>query len=269
MRKIIVLLMFSMLLAACRKVGAQEAKETNMESSTEETKEILSEEPDTPAPKDISEYEDRTIVIPGDSFKEIAENANLIPVMISTGSGYSLDTIEDLYRHSEHVVRGKIIDLTYTESGKFGATCYSFAIEEVLGGKEMEPETIVSLFDNQGYVRLKTYQEEMGSDAYSQYSGEEADRTYFVQTSGEPLVEIGEEYVLFLYGARSTWQGEETGGYYYEILSPFLGKFKLNEDGLYERFLPEYEKHLYQLAEPLSLEEIKEQIAKAEKNTGE
>lgn len=275
-KKVLLLFIICILLVSCQKNNVSDDNVAISQSATEYVEENTAAELETieaelvtTARKDISEYEDCTVVIPGGTFKEIAENANLIPDMITACFGYSYDTIEELYGHSQYAVRGKIVDLTYVEDKQFGVTAYSFAVKEVLSGEGIEPETIVSLIDNQGYVRLTTYRKVMGENLYSQYSGEEADRTYLVRTSGEPLVEIGEEYVLFLFGERSIWGGEELEGNFYEIVSPFVGKFKLNEDGLYERSIPEYERHLYKLNKPLSLEEIKEQIAEAEKSGNE
>ncbi|MDD6571156.1 MAG: hypothetical protein PUF12_02085 [Thermoflexaceae bacterium] len=258
LKKVILLLLISMFLTACQKNAGNGNGETSAaitENVTETTDEVVIE---TTTKKDINEYKDCTTVI-GNSFKELAENPNLIPVRMTGDFGKSYDTVEDLCSDSICVVRGKIIDLTYSDTGSSGKTFYSFAVEEVLWGGEIKEETIVTMYDCQGYVRLKTYREVYGN-SYAEYE-DEAEKTYMIYSFGEPLVQIGEEYVLFVQSKDASWEYAEVEGEFYRILAPYVGKFRLNEEGLYERYLPENDKQFYELIKPLSLEEIKEQLA--------
>lgn len=257
MKKVILLLLIGILLTACQKNAGNGNDETSAaitETITETAGEVVTET----TKRDISEYKDCTTVI-GNSFQEIAENPNLILVWMTGEFSRSYDTIKDLRSDSICVVRGKIMDLTYSDVGSSGKTFYSFAVEEVLWGGEIEEETIVTMYDCQGYVRLKTYSEVYGN-SYAEYE-DEAEKTYLVYSFGEPLVQIGEEYVLFIQSKDASWEYAEVEGEFYRILAPYVGKFRLNEEGLYERYLPENDNQFYELARPLSLEEIKEQLA--------
>lgn len=257
-KKLILLFFIFTLLTACQKNNGISSNASN-EVRTETTSEFMT---DTTVEKDIGEYKDCTAVIEN-SFNEIAENPNLIPVWMTGDFRTSYDTIEDLYSDSLCVVRGQIVDLTYSDVNASGKTFYSFAVEEVLSGKDINAETIVTMYDCQGYVRLSTFREQ-NSGVYSEYE-EEADKTYLVSSFGEPLVQIGEEYVLFIQSKDASWEYAGVEGEFYRILAPYVGKFKLNEDGLYERYLPESDRSLYQLTEPVTLEEIKRQLNAAEK----
>lgn len=217
----------------------------------------------------IGSYEDNTAKIPN-SFHVNMENAILVPSILTDDPGnpeaYVYDTIDDLYRHSDHIVRGNIIDLTYQSDGHYKRTTYySVAVSEVLGGEQIAPGTVITVQENkQGYLPLKLFREQVFPEAFSpKYEGEEENRAYLVDTMDKPLAKIGEEYVLFLSEGSPS---EDITGNYYSVTSGYGGKFKLNRDGLYERAVPELLKGLLsQFTYPLSLEELKEQIGSSEK----
>lgn len=224
---------------------------------------------ETVTKNDSRRYEDHTAKI-SNTFHVNMENAILVPAIMSDAPGnpetYVYDTIDDLYCHSDNIVRGKIIDLTYQSDGHYkGTTYYSLAVSEVLGGEQIEPETIISVQeDKQGYLPLKLFREQVLPGAFSpKYEGEEENRAYLVDTMDKPFARIGEEYVFFLSAGSPS---EDVAGNYYSVTSGYGGKFKLNKDGLYERAVPEIMRGLLsQFTEPLSLEELKEQINEAEK----
>lgn len=214
-------------------------------------------------------YKDNTAKI-SNSFHVNMENAILVPSILtddpSNPEAYVYDTIDDLCRHSDHIVRGNIIDLTYQSDGHYKRTAYySVAVSEVLDGEQIAPGTVITVQeDKQGYLPLKLFREQVYPEAFSpKYEGEEENRAYLVDTMDKPLAKIGEEYVFFLSEGSPS---EDITGNYYSVTSGYGRKFKLNRDGLYERAVPELLKGLLsQFTNPLSLEELKEQIGRSEK----
>lgn len=253
-KNLIVILLMSLMMAGCKRDMTSDMLYGTEETSTEIIAEI---ETQMEKKKDISEYEDCTATIKN-SF-EVTENANLIPAWRTGCFSGSYDTVGDLCKGNENVVVGKIIDLTYIDPNGSGLTFYSFAVTEVLNGEEVKEETIITVYDCQGYCRLKTHTDIYGMNGYEDYEPELFDSTYLVTTFTEPLVQIGEEYVLFLGKQKHGWEEMGVEGDYYRVAAPYIGKYKLNEDGLYERYLS-VEDLIYIPNEPLSLDEIKRQI---------
>lgn len=250
-KHIVLVILICITLSACQK-----------EQQTETISGTIAETPsataETTVKKDISAYEDRTAVNP-DSTKILVENPIFVFSLIPDTDNRIGVSVDELYRNSVSVVRGTITDHTY-QSG--GMIYYSFGVSEVLWGEQIEPETIITVYFEQGITPLTLYKENHPY-SYPQFTNEEADRAYVIESSGEPFAEIGEEYVFFLSEGSPS---EDITGNYYSVTSGYGGKFKLNRDGLYERAVPELLKGLLsQFTNPLSLEELKEQIGNSEK----
>lgn len=211
---------------------------------------------------DTGSYEDNTANI-ADAFQVDTENAIFIPAILTDDpqnpKAYIYDTIDDLYRQSDHVVRGTVIDHTYQSDGQYKRTAYySVAVSEVLHGEQIKPQTIITVQeDKQGYLPLKLFREQVFPEAFSpKYEGEEENRAYLVDTLYKPLVKNGEEYVFFLCDGSPS---EDITGTYYTVTSGYGGKLKRNEDGLYEKAVPEIMHGLLsQFTYSFSLEKLKE-----------
>ncbi len=211
---------------------------------------------------DTGSYEDNTANI-ADAFQVDTENAIFIPAILTDDpqnpKAYIYDTIDDLYRQSDHVVRGTVIDHTYQSDGQYKRTAYySVAVSEVLHGEQIKPQTIITVQeDKQGYLPLKLFREQVFPEAFSpKYEGEEENRAYLVDTLYKPLVKNGEEYVFFLCDGSPS---EDITGTYYTVTSGYGGKLKRNEDGLYEKAVPEIMHGLLsQFTYSFSLEELKQ-----------
>lgn len=252
-------ILISITLCACQKNQQQDISLTT-------TAEPTSAMTETAAPKEISAYEDRTAAIP-DSTKRLVENPIFVFSLIPDADSRLGVSLEELYQNSVSVVRGTITDHTY-QSG--GMIYDSFAVSEVLYGEQIEPETIITVYCEQGITPLTLYQENHPG-SYPQFTKEEADRTYVIQSSGEPFSETGEEYILFLSDGHYFTTSSITGDWYY-VTSGYAGKYKRNEDGLYERTIPEFltelngSESVNANLEPLTLEELKEYLVQ---NTAE
>ncbi len=240
-------IIISMMLSACQTSPPQE---TTLDTIAETT----TAAPETAAPKDISAYEDRTAAIP-DSTKHLVENPIFVFSLIPDADNRIGVSVDELYRTSVSVVRGTFTDHTYQAGGMI---YYSFGVSEVLWGEQIEPETIVTVYCEQGITPLKLYQN-THPDSYSQFTKEEADRTYVIESSGEPFAEIGEEYILFLSDGHNLSSNNIIGDWYY-VTSGYAGKYKRNEDGLYERTVPEF------LAELTVSESVKANLKPLERN---
>lgn len=249
----------SITLCACQKNQQQDIPLT---TTAEPTSTIA----ETAAPKDISAYEDLTAVIP-DSTKRLVENPIFIFSLIPDADSRLGVSQDELYQNSVSVVRGTITDHTYQSEGMIYD---SFAVSEVLYGERIEPETIITVYCEQGITPLTLYQENHPG-SYPQFTKEEADRTYVIQSFGEPFTEIGEEYILFLSDGHDFTTSSITGDWYY-VTSGCAGKYKRNEDGLYERTIPEFltelngSETINANLEPLSLGEPEEYLVQ---NTAE
>lgn len=252
-------ILISITLCACQKNQQQDIPLT---TTAEPTSTIA----ETAAPKDISAYEDLTAVIP-DSTKRLVENPIFIFSLIPDADSRLGVSQDELYQNSVSVVRGTITDHTYQSEGMIYD---SFAVSEVLYGERIEPETIITVYCEQGITPLTLYQENHPG-SYPQFTKEEADRTYVIQSFGEPFTEIGEEYILFLSDGHDFTTSSITGDWYY-VTSGCAGKYKRNEDGLYERTIPEFltelngSESVNANLEPLSLGEPEEYLVQ---NTAE
>lgn len=267
-KTIIFVLLISFMLSACQKEQVPEKNILLPEIRLDAIAETLSAVKETSAKKDISEYEDcRAVTL--NATKEIAENPIFIFLM-HPEVDYNRDcTMDELCRHAVSIVRGTIVDLSYYYGDLHGGTYYSFAVSEVLWGEAIAPETIITVQEDQGILPLTAYRANRyfnAANAYSEFIGDDdVDRTYFIESASEPFVKIGDEFVLFLGDGSRFESGNIIGNWYY---TGYDRKYKRNEDGLYERTIPELLRDLnaFQSAnlEPVTLDELKEQIAEAQ-----
>ncbi|MCM1468330.1 MAG: hypothetical protein NC086_09290, partial [Alistipes sp.] len=210
--------------------------------------------------EDILDLKDHTAEISG-AFGIDMENAVFVPVLQTDPAdpeAYVYDTIDDLCFHSDNIVRGKIVDLAYRSDGHSERTVYySVAVFDVFGGEQIQPGTVITVQeDTQGYIPLKSYREQVFPEAFSpKYEGEEENGVYLADTLDKPFAKIGEKYVFFLSTGSPS---EDIDGNYYSVTSGYGGKFRQNEDGLYERAVPEIMEGLLSAdcVRPQELEEL-------------
>ncbi|MDD6572027.1 MAG: hypothetical protein PUF12_06560 [Thermoflexaceae bacterium] len=222
------------------------ANETTNTASSDET---ASQPSDTESmnrikeEKSISDYTNCAAQII-DSF-QIAENAEFFPCAAATYEFvYYPARIQDIYQcgYIENMVVGEVLDIVYYDKATFPYTIYSFAVTDVLKGMDIEKESIITVVETQGYRRLSRAEEiyaKSGYSPYSQFSAEEKEQNYEVFTfAGEPLVAVGDHYVLSLSGKM--YNEEIMKGYYFDASKlAFMGKYIENDEGKYERYISE------------------------------
>lgn len=176
--------------------------------------------------------------------------------------------LESVYEEAVNVVVGTVCDIQYTDDDAAPRTIYSFNVSETLKG-DIVPNSLISVGESNGYVRVSTYIDVYGSDYYADLSEDEIENSVILQSiEGAPLPAVGEQYVIFL-GNRKT-EGRLAGAY--AIMGNFMGKYVLDCDsGLYSRYIPSSNPDFYyayksdnqssSTERPMSLEEIKMVIA--------
>lgn len=213
--------------------------------------------------KSLDEYTDCTAVIKNSI--HIPSDAKFSTVGSAACLGKIYKNVAELYPAARNIVAGEVVGITYTDTNASARTYYSLAVTEVLKGEDIEEESIVTILELQGYCRLSQFVEKYGTAHFEDYDAQAADSSYFVYTlSGEPLVEIGDRYVLFLGEACK----DENASGYYVVQEAFIGKYQLNDAGFYERYSPE--DVYYQVVDektgvvtkeaPMTLNEVREAI---------
>ncbi|MCM1468587.1 MAG: hypothetical protein NC086_10615, partial [Alistipes sp.] len=143
----------------------------------------------------------------------------------------------------KNIVVGEVLDIAYYDLGEFPRTYYSFAVSDVLKGDDVSRHSIITVAETKGYRRLSRADEiygQYGFTKYGDYSEEEREKKYeiFAFYVDEPQVNIGDRYVICLSGKNSEAEYVEEGCYYY-LINDYMGKYYENENGMYERFIPE------------------------------
>lgn len=172
------------------------------------------------------------------------------------------------------MIVGEIVDIQYNDDNAIAKTFCSVAVNEVIKGNDIIENSIISVMELQGYCRLSKFIQVYGDAHFPNYDEEEAETLCFMYSiEGEPLVQIGEKYVFFLSPKldKDSEDGEELDsieGNYYITKATFMGRYKLNKEGLYQRYSPydgyyvEFDNQQRALLEekPLTLEEIKDTV---------
>lgn len=265
--KHLALLFFCVILTACsnKTVGSKDTitipdNQVTMEQTN--TDEALSEE-NTVYEKSFDEYKDCTGEIR--NTVDISEEARFSTVGAMACLGNIYKNVAELYPAVKNIVVGEVVSVAYIDTDANARTYYSFAVTEVLKGNDIEKESIVTILELQGYCRLSQFVEKYGTAHFEDYDAATADSAYFIYTlSGEPMVQPGDKYVLFL-GEQCE---DENASKYYVVQEAFIGKYQLNSEGYYERYSPEdcyYEvvdektKAVTREA-PMTLEEMREAV---------
>lgn len=238
--------------SACSKnTVAQELETTTLE--TQVVEETVSQE------KNIADYTDNTFDVKN-TFT-IAENGTFSTIAGVSEFGTIYKDIESLSLKAKNIVIGEVIEIQYTDDDATAKTYYSFAVHDVLKGTSISKESIITVVEFQGYCRLSSLVNKNGADHIENYKEETADSTYYVYTvSGEPLIQVGDKYVLFL-------DNKTSDGYFMSVGS-FMGRYKEDTDGYYSRYSPEeifYAKQDEKTGEvyyelPMTLDEILNKI---------
>ncbi len=175
--------------------------------------------------------------------------------------------LESIYNGAANVVVGEVIDIQYTDDEAIPRTIYSFAVAETLKG-DIEENSLISISESNGYVRLSTFIEVFGTAHYEDLTDKEIENGIILQSlGGTPLPKAGEQYVVFL--GEQKQEGRISGAY--AVMGNFMGRYVLDQDtNLYSRFCPNEDPDLYTIydsvtraviqEEPMSLSEIKEEI---------
>lgn len=213
----------------------------------------------TRAAKPISEYKDCREVVPNtyvpEGDYEICENN-----IYGCYSEWDYN-VEELCANfsgnaNKSIIVGEVVgDICYggswselTPMDGLGVTYYTFAVTEVLHGNLVEAENLITVEEQQGYVKAPDR-----DDLYC-----------YTHCGGSPAVQIGDKYVLFLDMPKTAPDGE---GYIYDGVW-FMNKYFLCEDGLYRRYTSELNGFAYVdkvtgkmvNAEALTLDELKTAI---------
>lgn len=216
----------------------------------------------------ILSYKNHTAVI--ENCIEISENAMYSPVRVECCYSHIYTDVADLYPDSENIISGTVVDISYSDEDAVAATYCTVAVDEVLKGEEIESGSLVTVALSQGFCRVSKYAEVYGNDHFPDFDMSKGDTTYFVYAfDGEPLVQNGETFVLFL--SPKLEHPAIDGGYFVPI-GIFMGRYQLNEEGLYERYAPDTDFYAVtdtvtrstKTEQPMTLDELREQILEAE-----
>lgn len=186
------------------------------------------------------------------------EGFTVLPREAGTGSSACFSKVyEDipaLAAEAAHIVVGTVQDLCYTDEDAAPRTVSTFLVTESLAG-DIAPNTLISLGESGGYVRLNTFIQVYGDDHFSGLTQEEIQSTVFaLSLFGAPMTEAGDQYVLFLTDKKA--EGRMAGTY--GIIGGFQGKFILDPStGRYARWPAD---DLFQEEEPMTLEELKARL---------
>ncbi|MDD6571157.1 MAG: hypothetical protein PUF12_02090 [Thermoflexaceae bacterium] len=251
MKIIIILFMFTILLSGCNN--------KNVVASN------------TDAAIYVGNYKDCTAEIT--NCIEISDNASYSQVKMDACFSHIYKNISDLYPDAENIVEGTVIEITYSDENASAATYCTFAVDEVLKGSKIEKNSLITVAAFQGFCRISQYVEIYGNDHFPKFDLSNADAMYFVYAfDGEPLIQTGEKFVLFL----SPQQENETIiGSYYIPIGTYMGRYKLNNEGYYERYSPRNDTYAItngntrngvEIESPMTLDEIREAVRLIENN---
>lgn len=225
---IILSLMLSLILAACN----SENKKLN--SINENIPDINNVQESATESEDISSYEKHTYTVKKTFELEKDSQFSVVGGAASFGKIYK--NVNELYEDAANIISGEVVEVTYSDEDAIARTYYSFAVNEVLKGDAVKEKTIITVMEMQGYCRLSKYVEKYGADHIENYNELEAENVYFVYTvEGEPLIQKGEQYVLFLGKPHD----DRFGDGYFVTIGAFMGRYQENSDELYERYSPE------------------------------
>lgn len=263
-RKIASVLLLAALLAGCAggvEGNAQAKEERKLPSPSAVAEEIAEEERIL---KDFTGSFRNTFSMEG---RKIFQNQ-----VIGADFAKRYRNIESLYHGAENIVYGTVRDIQYTDEDAAPRTIYTFQVLDSLKG-EIPGDSLVSISESNGFVRLQTFLDVYGKDHFGEISEEEIENGVIRQSvAGAPLPETGERYVLFL-GEKHT-EGRIAGAY--AVVGNFMGKYVLNASTqLYERYQPADDIDFYAFKdpatgaavreEPMSLEEIEEAVFELER----
>lgn len=213
-------------------------------------------------------YKDNTAVIEN-SF-EISKDAMYSPTWVKSCFSRIYTDVVDLYPDCENIISGTVVDISYSDEDAVAATYCTFAVDEVLKGTEIEAESLITVALFQGFCRVSKYAEVYGNEHFPDFDMSKGDTTYFVYSfDGEPLVQNGESFVLFLSPKQEC---TSINGWYFVPIGTFMGRYQLNENGLYERYAPDADFYSVtdtitrsvKTEQPMTLNELKEQVQDAE-----
>lgn len=279
--KTVFIVLWVIILSGCSKVEEVEIQSSAVQVNTEygSVEEQTIQNVETESVKPVSEYKDCRAVINPEYVLELAEDGVIVPKVKGTSLAPIIEweppaNVMEMSVVSSHVVVGEVIDLTYsdsviTESGNKATTIYSFAVSEVLKGEEIDAETIITVVEFQGYIRRSVKRYSHDSDAvYAVSDG----KVYYIETfADEPLIEVGDKYVLFI----EPYECDYLDGKAYRNNLMFMGKYTCDEDGLYQKYIWDWDFEWIQayfydidpvtgektlLEPPLTLDEIRERI---------
>lgn len=263
-KKITSVLLLAALLAGCAggaEGSAQAEEETGLPSVSTVVGETVEEERPL---KDLTGSFRNTFSIEG---RKIFQNQ-----MIGADFAKIYRNIESLYHGAENIVYGTVRDIQYTDENAAPRTIYMFQVLDSLKG-EIPADSLVSIGESNGFVRLQTFIDVYGKDHFGEISEEEVENGVIQQSvAGAPLPETGDRYVLFL-GEKHT-EGRIAGAY--AVVGSFMGKYVLNPSTqLFARYQPSDDGDFYAVKdsatgaavreESMSLEEIKEAVFELER----
>lgn len=255
-----------LLLAGCNKASnLTPAEVETWESVTDVQEKETTTEPEKP----ISEYKDNTAKV-SDTFVpegvDTVLNGNLFhPEWVEIYSDLSELCGYAGKKSNVSIVMGEVTkDIAYVGQyeeysenhlgDSYGSTVYTFAVKEVLYGEDVEPESLITVFEPMnGYMKHK--------DKEGVY--------YYTAVYGNIAVEQGDKYVMFL--QKGTKQDEEYYGIEGDVYYPvgwYMGKYTCCDDGMYRRYSPASVDGLYHgegekivFEEPMDIETIESFVA--------
>lgn len=226
---VMLILVLSFILIAC------DSGNKDLNSASEANTPLSNDNQETSGESnDISSYENHTYAVK--KTFEPADDAEFSVVGGAASFGKIYKNVNELYEDAANIISGEVLEITYSDEDAAAKTYYSFAVNEVLKGNAIHEKTIITVMEMQGYCRLSKYVEKYGADHIENYDESEAENIYFVYTvEGEPLIQKGDKYVLFLGNAHD----DHLGDGYFVTIGAFMGRYQANSDELYERYSPE------------------------------
>lgn len=155
-----------------------------------------------------------------------------------------------------NIVVGTVTDIAYTDDNAVPRTISTFLISETWKG-DISPDSLISVGESGGYVRMATFIEVYGNDHFPDLREEEIESTVYAHSiCGAPMTQVGDQYVLFLSEEKA--EGRLAGAY--GVIGGFMGKYIFHEEtAFYARFCPA---DLDYTEQPMTLAELRDLAAR-------
>lgn len=140
--------------------------------------------------------------------------------------------IPELYEDADNIIIGIVESIVYSDKNADPISYCTINVVDSLKGNITNEKIVIK--EKQGYCRLSQYIQKYGDEHFKDNLYENIQDIYFsYAVDGEPLVEVGDTFVYFLSPKLSDENYE-----YYVPIAIYMGKYRLDEEGLYSRYCP-------------------------------